>query len=147
MAPSSKAIKNALVTLLDGLELGGEPAFIDVKGYPTSMFDGMPSVFVMPADQTTEKAAVSQNDRTVAFVITTHVAEKTDGSDYDYLYDLTDLIINALDNADYDDTFSATLGTYLLNASRGDWYKADTQAGPALIVDINVAISYSKDLA
>jgi hypothetical protein len=145
----SKTIKNAVVTLLDSLQLDGEPAFLDVKGYPADQFDGFPFVFVEPGDQSSEKAAYGQNDRTVALVVHTHVPSKTDGSDYDYLYDLTDLILDALDAADFNDSLNeldATITSYILNATRGDWYLANAPAGAALAVDINVEVKYSKNL-
>ena len=38
----------------------------------------------------------------VSYIVRTHVEAKDDGSEIDYMYDLTDLIIDALDSADFD---------------------------------------------
>lgn len=142
---ASKDIKNALVSLLSDVELGGEPAFTAVKGNDAGEFDGYPSVRVLPGDQTTEKASTQQNDRTVSFIIRTHVPEDGDGSEVDLMYDLTDLIIDTLDSADASNVLAAQIGTYILNATRGDWFVTDSNAGSILMCDINVDVSYSKN--
>jgi hypothetical protein len=145
----SKAIKDALVTLLSGLSLNGEPAFTAVKGNPRGEFDGFPSVRVLPGDQSTDKGAVGQNDRTVNYIVSTHVPTTATGTEFDYMYDLTDLIIDSLDQADFDNTLNLTdsgIDTYILNCSRGDWFDTDSQAGPLLSCEVNVEVKYSKNL-
>ena len=144
----SKSIKNALVTLLSGLQLAGETAFTEVKGYSAGEFDGYPSARVLPGDQTTEKAAIGQNDRTVSLIVRTHVMATDDGTDIDYLYDLTDLIIDSLDAADFDNELNIidpTIQTHMLDATRGDWSMDDFGAGPVLLCDVNVDVKYSKN--
>lgn len=144
MASSSKDIKNALISYIQEQQKDGEPAFVTVTDSMTKTFTGYPSVAVLPASQSSSKAAYGQNDRTVAFIVRTYLPVEQDGSEVDYMYDLTDLLINALDEADF--TNALDVQTYLLNASRGDWYDTDTEAGPVIMADINVEVTYSKDL-
>lgn len=141
-----KDIKDAIIALVEGIQLDGEPAFLEVKGHPWGQFDGYPSVRVLPADQSTEKGAFGQNDRTVSLSIRTHLPVSESGSEFDQMYVLTDLIMDALDVADFNNTFSGSLGTYVLNASRGAWQEDDTQSGPVIACDIDVDVSYSKNL-
>jgi hypothetical protein len=144
----SKAIKNALVEILSNCELNGEPAFTDVKGHPRGEFDGYPSVRVLPGDQSNRKASQGQNDRTPAYVVRTHVPIQDDGSEIDYIYDLTDLILDTLDTADFENQLNEldpTIGTFILTADRGDWLPVETPTGVVQACDINVEVSYSKD--
>jgi hypothetical protein len=73
----SKKIKNALKTMLSAITYdtgsGSEQAFVSVLDNTSGEFDGYPSVRILPADLTTEKGAVAENDRTVAFVIRVHL--------------------------------------------------------------------------
>lgn len=141
----ARDIKNQLVTLIQGLQLDGEQAFVDVQDNSIGKFDGYPSVQVLPGRQDTDKAAQNQNDRTVVFEVRTHVEPQEDGSEFDYMYELSDLLIDSLDQADADNTFQAAIGTYILNATQGDWDYIETPAGPVLVFVINVEVSYSKD--
>jgi len=145
MASKSKTIKNALITLLKGLQLNGEAAFVAVKGHPRGSFDGFPQVRVLPGDQTTEKGAYGQNDRTVSLTARVHIPYTDDGSEFDYMYELTDLILDALDTEDYSGSFNSDNGTYVLNTQRGDWFDEDTPTGPVLTCEVSVDVSYSKD--
>ena len=66
------------------------------------------------------------------------------------MYDLTDLIINTLDRGDYVgalENIDPDLGTWMLNATRGDWYVTDTAVGNVLMCDVNIEVKYSKDNA
>lgn len=143
----SKDIKDAIKVLLTGLELDGEPAFQVVKGTPYGLLDGFPAVRVIPADQGTEKGATGQNNRTVAMTVRILIPfeSRNDDDDFDKMYELTDLVLDALDSEDYDGSFVDTLSAEELNASRGDWGETDGPSGPLLTCDIAVAVSYSKD--
>ncbi|MCF8783196.1 hypothetical protein [Rhodococcus ruber] len=141
----SKDIKDALVTLLTGLQLDGEPAFAQVKGHPRGEFNSYPAARVLPDDQSTQKGAQGQNDRTVNLLVRLHVESDKDASEFDKMYILTDLVLDALDSEDYDGNFVDTLQAEELNATRGDWFDTDGPAGPILACDIAVAVSYSRD--
>src|SRR5688500_15917120 len=126
----SKRIKNALKTLLGGIQYdigsGNEPAFVSVLDNTTGEFDGYPSLRVLPGDLDTEKASVAENERTTAYVIYVHLPLEskpaTEAATYDKMYDLTDLILDCLDEGDYDNSLSAidsTIGVQFLDAQRG----------------------------
>lgn len=148
MALPSRAIKDGLIAILQAIQYQGEPAFTEVRGHPRGEFDSYPSVSVLPGDQATEKVAYGQNDRTPSYIIRTQLKATNDGTEFDYMYELTDLIIDALDSADFDGVLSAAPDVppvNILNASRADWFEGDSQAGPLLICDVDVSVEYSKD--
>lgn len=143
----SKAIKNALIAVLEAAQLNGEPAFTKVIGHTEGEFDSYPLLRVLPGDQSSEKATQSQNDQTVRFIARTTVPLDA-GDGFDYMYDLTDLIMDTVNEADFADTLSAkdpTIKAHMMLADRGDWQAFDTQAGSMLACDVNVEVTYSKD--
>lgn len=144
-ASKSLDIKNALVSLLQAVQLDGETAFTEVRGHTRGEFNGYPSIRVLPLDVSNEQGAQSQMDKTVAFSVRTHLPIG-DGSEFDRMYILTDLILDTIDQADNDDDLRAALGTNLMSATRGLWGEMETQRGVVLYADINVEVSYSKDL-
>lgn len=149
-ASKTKSIKDAMVSILSAIELDDEPAFVAVKDHPRGEFDEWPSVRVLPADQPNEKGSMGQNDRTPTFMVRTYVPATNEGTEFDQMYVLTDLILDALDEADFNNSLNEidqTIGSYMLNATRASWFDSDSQAGPILICDINVEVTYSKDLS
>lgn len=158
-AYSSKAkrIKNALMTVLTGLQLdtgsGDEPAFASVIDHTRNQFDNYPAMRVLPGHVDTDKASVSQNDRTVAFMLLGHLPLEDQwnipGDAFDRMLDLTEIVLDALDVGDASGVLTdidATLGTWIMNATRGDWTTEATQAGAQLTWNINVEVRYTKDL-
>jgi|SRR5215203_1706413 len=152
----SKRIKNALKTLVQGIQYdagtGNEPAFVSVLDNTTGEFDGYPSLRVLPGDLDTEKASVAENERTAAYVLYVHLpleeSPATEAATYDKMYDLTDLIIDCLDEGDVDNSLSAigpTLGVHFLDAQRGDWIVNTSKGGAILICRIDVNVRYSKN--
>jgi len=142
----SRDIRDALISVITPLQLDGEQAFMEVVGHEAGAYDKYPTVRVLPIDVSNTKGAQSQNDRTVVFTVRTHVEMAEDGSDYNQMYPLTDLIIDALDEADQGNTFQSSIGTYIMNVTRGDWQYLGVPSGVALVADINVEVSYSKNL-
>jgi hypothetical protein len=145
-----RSIKDALVTLLSGIHVDGEPAFVEVKGHPRGEFDGYPGVRVLPRKPIdNEKGAMAEQDRTNSFIVRVHMPSTDEGGEFDKMYDLTELIIDTLDQADQDDALNeidSSIGTYLLNTTGGDWFEQNTQAGLVIMADINVEVGYSKEL-
>lgn len=141
----SKKIKNAIISLVQGIQYKNEPAFVNVMGTPRGEFDGYPAARVLPGDITTEKGAYSQNDRVVALTLRIHVPSTKEGTEFDTMYDLTDLVLDALDTADYEGEFISAVGVLEINASRGDWFDTDSPTGPILACDIAIEVTYSKD--
>jgi len=154
----SKRIKNALKTVLSGITYdtggGAEPAFISVLDNTKGEFDGYPSVRILPGDMTTTKGSVAENDRVINFVIRVHLElenkPETESAIYNWMYDLTDLIIDTLDVGDYTGalhTADNSLNTLFLDATRGDWMVAETNSAAVLLCDVNCGIRYSKALS
>lgn len=148
----SRQIKDALKTYVESIQLNDESAFYLVTDSTDDEFDGSPVCQILPGDYTTTKAAFSQNDRAVAFIFRTHLRLESTGVSsavYDYMYDLTDLLLDAFDFADANNTLEVidpAIGTYILNATRGDWIVSGSEEGGLLMCDINVEAKYSKDL-
>ncbi|MBB0998322.1 hypothetical protein G6024_14710 [Dietzia maris] len=149
----SKQIKNALVTLLSGLEIDGEAAFYAVTDDTSKDFDGSPVVRVLPDFIENTKGAMSQNDREVNYQIVVHLPleniEAIQGQQLDQIYTLTDLILDALDEGDFGnrlEEIDPSLGTYIMRATRADWDAVDSKGGALIMMVINVAVGYTKNL-
>lgn len=72
----------------------------------------------------------------------------TESATYDKMYDLTDLILDCLDEGDFDNSLSAidsTIGVHFLDAQRGDWIVNTSKGGAILICLIDVNVRYSKN--
>ncbi len=153
----TRHIRDALVTLLQGVTYdaggGSEPAFGLVTADPSQEFTTEPFCLVYPAMSQDVKGATGQNDRTAAFAIfvmlNMETGTRTQAQTYNYMSDLTDLILDALDEGDFNDSLNIsdnTLGTWLMDASRSDFRPAETKGAAVLLCSIDVAITYSKNL-
>jgi hypothetical protein len=153
----SKKIKNALKAILTAIQYdggGGSETAMYVLDSSHGKAEGYPVLRLLPADVDDNKAAVFENERTVNFLLIVElpmeVSPETEAATYDKMYDLTDLIIDTLDVGDATSALHAqdsTLNTYLLAATRGDWYAVAENDGIKLVCDINVAVKYSKLLS
>lgn len=149
----TKTIKNALKEMLSTLEYRDEPAFVEVVGSTDREFSGYPSVRLLPERIDNEKAAIGQNDRAIHFKAIVHLelenADSIQENIIDHMTDLTDLIMDALDEGDYQNTLEAidpTIGTYIMSATDAAWDVVDSKAGSLLLLVISISASYSKDL-
>lgn len=153
----TRRLRDALVALIAQLQYdggsGAEPAFSLVTGDPSQDFDSYPYCYVGPAPLMDTKGATGQNDREVQFVIITLLplegASITQSAQYDKMYDLCELVLDMLDEADYRDslnTVDPTLGTWMMNATRSVPQPGTAKGGAVLIGSIDVSISYSKNL-
>jgi hypothetical protein len=69
---------------------------------------------------------------------------------YNSMYDLTDVIVNALEHDDHIGQLSVidpTIQDWMMNVNSAKWHAAVGKTGALLICDINVAVSYSQDVA
>jgi hypothetical protein len=155
MAGNSRKIRDAIVSTLTGLVYLSEPAFVSIKTSTQGEFNGYPSLRVMPDPLGIENkpSEMSQNDRTVTTSVLGHILlEDTPDSEdvaINRMLDLTDLIIDALDKADYEQNLpdlDLDSQSYVLNADRAEWTFADSSAGAILLFLVNVHVTYSKDL-
>lgn len=142
------SIRNAIIGLIQGIQIDDEAAFSSVSGVPVGEFDDYPSVRVLPSVLDNEKAAFRQTDRSVTFIVRTYLpyGANEQATNTDKMYLLTDLIFDQLDESDEDEAFRTALGTYILTTDRGEWTVEEVAGGVLLYADINVEVSYSKDL-
>src|SRR3712207_6284441 len=137
----SRRIKDALKQILSEVTYdtgsGSEPAFQDVKGSTQGEFDGYPSARVLPGDVEDEKGAMGQNDHGPSYIVRLYVNREAD-SDLDeealidQMYDLTDLVIDELDRADYNDALKnkdPEIRDYIMTSSEGAWSVFESSAG------------------
>jgi hypothetical protein len=96
-------MSTAIVTLLGTLQLSSAAAFADIKEYPTVNFEGIPAVTVIPSDNISDYATITQNLRTYAFFI--DIFYPVEGGDagvagaFTVMRQLVDLVLYALDNS------------------------------------------------
>lgn len=151
---TARSIKDALVTILGQIQLdagsGPEAAFALVTDDPSAAFNQEPFCLVMPAKSDDVKAAVGVQDRTVAFtviiVLSLENGQRTQPQTYDYMYDLVELTLDSLDNADWADTLNTlgvNLDTWFLNATKNEIVIGESKGAAILIGTIDVAVSYS----
>lgn len=147
----SRTIKDALVTVLSGIQYQGEPAFVNVTDSTAEQFDGYPSVRLLPGSIENTKGSMAQMDRAVEYQAVIHMkledVENIQSDVIDQIYDLTDLVIDALDEADFDDSLREQVGgSYLLRADRAEWDVVDSKAGALIMLVVTITAEYSKNL-
>lgn len=150
-------IRDAIIELLQDITFdagsGAEAAFGLVTNDPAAEFDQEPYCLVYPGKLDTKKAAVGLQDRDVYFAIfielTLETKNRTQAQTYDYMYNLSELVLNALDVGDFTgvlNTEDSTIVNWILNASRSTMKPAKTKAGAVLLCQIDACVSYSMDL-
>jgi hypothetical protein len=153
----ARKLRDALVTVIAGIQYdtgsGPSQAFQLVTGDPSAAFNQEPYALIYPAPINSTKGATGQQDRNVTFQIIVLLEmeneARTQSQTYNYMYDLTELVLDSLDSGDFHDvlnTADPTLGTWLMDASRGTFVPATVPSGTVLLCTIDVAISYSIDL-
>lgn len=153
----SRRIKDALVALLEGVTYdkgsGAGPAFQKVLGSNWSGFDGYPVAQVLPGREATSRPTTGQADKTPDYIVRIRLpledTEQSEQETFDYMYDLSDLVIDAIHDADQRSTLEdgrGPLDIYQMDCEQGDWLEVASDNGSNLFFDINVTVSYSKDL-
>lgn len=153
----AKRIKNSLVALLTGIQYdagsGPEDAFQQVLGSNYGTFTGWPNVQVLPGHEAVTVVTTHQNDKAPDYIIRVRIAlEDTSQSQdaaFEQMYDLSDLMIDAISDADHDSTLNdseGTLGVYMMNINQGDWAILPTNGGLCLAFDLIVQVTYARDM-
>ncbi len=155
---NSRKIKDALITILQGITYdtggGAEPAFVQVLDNTKDEFEGYPSVRVLPNTLSSVTADSESRDHTVAFAVIMHfpLSSPTDveSATYNHMYDLSDLIMDTAEHADYIgqlSTIDPTFINWLMNVTQVRWYiSPNAKPGPILLCNINIEVSYAKSL-
>lgn len=153
----TRALKNALVSLIQTIQYdagsGPEQAFQLVTTDPKAAFDQEPYCYVHRTKTTSKVVQTGSNDRTVNFgaviVLSLENDQRTQQQTYDYMDDLTELVQNSLDNADFTDALSqyqSAVNTYIVTAQTSEPVAAESNGGAVLINTIDIAIKYIFDL-
>jgi succinate dehydrogenase flavin-adding protein (antitoxin of CptAB toxin-antitoxin module) len=153
----ARHIRDAVITLLESVTYdtgnGAEQAFSQVSSDPNAEFSGEPNCLVYPGKLETKKAARGMQDRTVNLCVFIELklekTGRTQAQTYDYMYDLTELVLNALDEGDYDgalNTEDSSIANWIMNATVGRMAPAKSKAGVVLLCRIDLAVSYQMAL-
>lgn len=153
----SKKIKNALKTVLQGITYdtggGAEPAFVSVLDNTKDEFDGYPSMRILPNNINSSSAATGEFDHKISYaLLMSFPLESTldiESTTYDHMYDLTDLVIDTIEHADYVGQLSqidSTIQNWMMNVPQSRWYVGQGKAGALLLAEITVELTYKKDL-
>lgn len=153
-------IKRALVYLLQQVTYdagsGAEDAFALVTDDPSQEYKQEPFCLVMRNRSLDQKGAHEQQDHTVGFqiIITLELenAQRTRSETQDYMDNLEELVLDALDEADWNDALNGaptppTIPTWLLDAGEVQQYVGEGNSGALLICTIDVTVKYTLDLA
>src|SRR4051794_11602233 len=105
---TTKRLKNALKTLMATATYdagnGESAAFVRVITSTEGEFDSYPVLRILPGSLQNDKAATYENERTAAYTfrVLLPLESRVDASEqtFDKMYDLTDLILDTLDDAD-----------------------------------------------
>ncbi len=147
----SRRIKDALVTLLSGLQYGGEPAFIQVLDNTKDEFKGYPSIRVLPSTLSSTDGDSASRDHTVEYAAIMHfqLQSQTDvESDvYDQMYDRTDLIVNTLEHGDQENELNeidSGIQDWIMSVPSANWYVGQSKAGALLLCNVIIRVTYSQ---
>lgn len=154
----NRRIKDALVTILTGINYdpggtGAEPAFVSVLDNTKDKFEGYPAVTILPNNLGSATGSNTEKEHTVDFAIFTHLpvedSNTVESALYNQMYDLTDLIIDTLEHADFINTLGTadpTIQNLKMEVPQTRWFIAQGKSGGLLIVNVDVQITYSIDV-
>lgn len=155
----SRKLKDAVVTILAGIQYdagsGVESAFVDVLDSTKDAFNGYPAVRVLPNNLGSQTGTNTERDHTVSLAIILHLEledpNNVESAIYDQMYDLTDLIVDTLQSADFSrqlETIDPTITSFFkLEVNNSDWRVASGKTGGMLFANITCDITYSKDVS
>lgn len=153
----TRRVRDALISLINGITYdtgsGAEPAFGLVTADPKPENEAEPYVLVWSLPSKDVKGATGQQDRTLSYAVFVQLdletATRTQAQTINYMSDLTDLIIDTLDEADYNGqlhTIDSQINNWILNTSRSDFKPAKAKSGAVLLCQITADVTYSRDL-
>jgi hypothetical protein len=150
----NRRIKDALVSILSGLTYGGEPAFVSVLDNTHAEFSGSPVARVLPDGYKSVTGSNYQKDHTVSFsiIISWPLEDPSDveADLYNAMYDLTDVVVNALELGDHAGqltTVDPTIQDWKMDVTKAAWRLAAGKTGALLLDEIIVEVTYSQDVA
>jgi hypothetical protein len=152
-AGNGRNIKDALVAMLQAVTYGAEPAFNMVLDNTRDEFSGSPNCLVLPDKlvSTVESNVTMAHKQTFSLVLHLPV-EKLDTieqAQYNQMYDLVDLVMNAVENGFYTDFVSQhapNMHNYLMTCDQGTIRPVQSKIGPILMANMSVSVTYSQNV-
>lgn len=147
----SRRIKDALVTIAQGIQYNGEPAFVSVLDNSQDEFEGYPSLVILPNQIGVSDVDNVDRDHTVSYTAIMHwplsgpavVPQDV----FNQMYDLTDLVLYALEHGDYSGELSQIddqIQSWMLNTTQARWYNGQSKSGALLLCAFNIEVSFSQ---
>ena len=103
MTPIIQNMSTAIVAVLEGIQVSGSSVFDDVEEYPTTNFAGIPAATVIPSDNISDYATITQNLRTYAFFVDLFYPIQGENMSasaaFVMMRQLVDLVLYAFDNS------------------------------------------------
>lgn len=151
---TTRKIKDALVAMLQAVQYGGENAFTSVLDNTHDEFTGFPAALVLPDKVTSVPEALGGVMQHVArFVVVTHIpvasVSSVEQTQYNTIYDLNDLVMNAVESGYLNDFISQQIpgfASYNMECTEGAIRVAKSKVGPILLATLNVEVTYSQDV-
>lgn len=147
---SFKTIRPQIKTLLESTN-----KFVEVSGSPTLEFDGYPSVYVIPSDNSSDYLTTQENERVYAFIIRCFVSikDRTMDQSIEAMEDLIDTLLDTLDQEDLKSSASRTVAislpsgyTFLqMLAHPSDW--GEVPDLDLIMAEVTVRIKISVDIS
>lgn len=151
MIGKTKAIKNELKTVLDGIMYQPDQATPAAKLFTaviddfSGAFENYPAARIIPQDTPAEIATNVENDRTVVLTVATYVSfesdDRTEAEAIDLCYDIQDIVTDAIDQHDW-----TSVTNNLVEAAGVRWLVAEGSTGSQISLEFDVRITYSKDV-
>ena len=150
-----KTLRPQLVTLLQSIkDTDNQNVFVEVSPAPKIVFDGYPSAYVLPSDNTGDFETTSENERVYAFIVRVWEETKNQGINQAVtaMEGVIDSVIDAVDQEGLKDSTTRTIGIHVpakytfLNvlASPGRWQ--DFPDEELLMAEITVRVQVSVDI-
>lgn len=137
-------LSTAIKTVLQGVQQSGNPAFADIREYPTTEFDGTPAATIVPSDNTSIYSTIVQNLRTYAFDVDLYYTIQTDNDGLDNSFTvmrtLVDTVMDAFDNSN-----SLNNNCQLLRPVPSSWAMVQSSKGTLLNARITLQAAITVD--
>lgn len=151
MIGNTKAIKNELKSLLEGLKYKQDdnteeaPLFVNVIDNFTGQFENYPSARILPRDIDGDEATNIENDRTVPFTAVAYIAydskDRTEAEAINLAYDIIDIVQDAIDEHNW-----TSVPNSIVSPAGVRWLVAEGKTGSQIAIEFDLSVKYSKDI-
>lgn len=153
----NRRLKDALVTILSAVQYdaggGPENAFAQVIDNTHDEFEQSPTLRILPNRLASITGSDTQKDHTVSLSAIMDFPlqdpANIESTTYNQMYDLVDLVVDTIEHADYIGQLSEIdplIKNWKMDVTQATLSLAGTKEGAALLCNINIELTYSKDV-